>query len=926
MIRLYDKSEASFTTLGLGSLSDAISCIVTEELNGAFELEMTYPIVGSHFSDITLKSIIYTKPNSYDDPQPFRVYSISKPINGIVTINAEHISYDASGYTIRPFEAEGLSDALSKIQNGGVINHPFVLTTDMTSDITMSVTHPYSLRSLLSGSDGSLTKIYGGELKFNKFAIQLLEHRGSDRGFEIRYGKNMTDLEVNQDSTKMYTGVFPYYYTETTETETTTEKYFEEAYIVGSTPLASDWLSLSEGGEPFYPIVEDAPIQIQTEGEYKDKIYCWDLTNQTYYETPNKEPTLTRTVSEQVEKKIYVDLNTSVEAYIVSGSTAFSSGWLTLVEGGNPFNPVEGRVYKIKTAGQYFNTLYQWNGTAYTSYSSDGIIWIDSTITPKKILTLDLSSEFSEEPTPGALKIRTNAYITDNKIGDVTESVDTSFIKLSESSEYASLAQLEKVLLGDTVKVIFIKGGVSKSLLVTATEYDSVTEKYNSISLGDKEESLSDTAICTNDNISALTNDKKYTDYTTVNNLIAKCVTADYIQACNAELSTAQINELTTARIQCSGIIEASIFDIDKVVSSRIVAEDAEISNILKAGSVEIKGKITATSGEIGGCNIIDGVLTVKDIVCNQIITDGLPSSSSVVDTVTTGLFNNVTSLFRTSFNNLLVSGVLSVKGNIEVTSGSISISNSTYGTSFSVDTRGRVTANSLALTGGTISLSGRGTAFSVDANGRVTANSITATGGKIGNWSINDYSLFFNGTASSNNTYCGMYAGNASSSSDYYFNGGSVRLYIGTHAKPNESSFFVTDKGKAVIKNASIMGDLSLGGPIGGTWSAYQPFLSITQSGLFIGSHFNITQSNITITNPGWLFRTADYTDYTQQISSGDLIVYPAYYDQSTDTWKYDENKPVKLASYPTYTSTPSSTSVTPGIMRPTQSEYTIS
>jgi phage-related protein len=37
---LYDKDETEFKTNGLGRLSDAISCIVTEERNGIYELEM----------------------------------------------------------------------------------------------------------------------------------------------------------------------------------------------------------------------------------------------------------------------------------------------------------------------------------------------------------------------------------------------------------------------------------------------------------------------------------------------------------------------------------------------------------------------------------------------------------------------------------------------------------------------------------------------------------------------------------------------------------------------------------------------------------------------------------------------------------------------------------------------------------------------
>lgn len=46
MITLHESTETSFTTNGLGTLSGAITCEVTEERNGEFELEIEYPVTG----------------------------------------------------------------------------------------------------------------------------------------------------------------------------------------------------------------------------------------------------------------------------------------------------------------------------------------------------------------------------------------------------------------------------------------------------------------------------------------------------------------------------------------------------------------------------------------------------------------------------------------------------------------------------------------------------------------------------------------------------------------------------------------------------------------------------------------------------------------------------------------------------------------
>ena len=83
---LYESTETNFTSNGLGRLPDATECIVTEERNGAYELRMMYPIDGLHFSDIQISRFIYAVPADGKGKQPFRIYSISKPLDGIVEI------------------------------------------------------------------------------------------------------------------------------------------------------------------------------------------------------------------------------------------------------------------------------------------------------------------------------------------------------------------------------------------------------------------------------------------------------------------------------------------------------------------------------------------------------------------------------------------------------------------------------------------------------------------------------------------------------------------------------------------------------------------------------------------------------------------------------------------------------------------------
>lgn len=217
MIILYEYTETAFTNNGLGCLNDATSCVVSETLNGEYELEMEYPVNGIHYSDIQLRRIIFAKPNSYDREQPFRIYSISKPIGGLVTVNAEHISYDMSGLPVRgaiEHYAWYVKDVFDHIKNNSVYPCPFTFSSDITEEKkSISLSKPRSVKAFL-GTDEGLLSLFGGEWEFDRYNAILHKERGQNRGVSIEYGKNLTDVTQDEACSEMYTAVYPYYYQE----------------------------------------------------------------------------------------------------------------------------------------------------------------------------------------------------------------------------------------------------------------------------------------------------------------------------------------------------------------------------------------------------------------------------------------------------------------------------------------------------------------------------------------------------------------------------------------------------------------------------------------------------------------------------------------------------------------------------------------
>lgn len=208
---LYEASEVDFITNGLGRLSDVIECNVVEERNGKYELSMKYPLTGVHFEDLEMQRIISAIPSDGKNPQPFSIYYISKPINGICEIKAEHISYRLSLIPVSPFSSTTVSGALLGIEENAEEFCPFTFWTDKTTSAEFSVEQPSSARSLLGGKQGSILDVYGGEYEFDEFTVKLHNSRGINRGVILRYGKNITDIRQEENISSTYTGVMPFW-------------------------------------------------------------------------------------------------------------------------------------------------------------------------------------------------------------------------------------------------------------------------------------------------------------------------------------------------------------------------------------------------------------------------------------------------------------------------------------------------------------------------------------------------------------------------------------------------------------------------------------------------------------------------------------------------------------------------------------------
>lgn len=208
---LFDSDATTYTTQGLGSLKDAVTCKVSEEINGPYELEMTYPVTGRRYASLKNRCIIYCKPGPARAPQPFRIYRITKPLNGIITVYARHISYDLAGIPVDPYTANSALTAMQGLQSHAAVVCPFAFSTTLTDNTDFAVTVPTGIRKVLGDGNASVLGVFGGEFEWDGFTVYLRSRRGQDNGVRIAYGKNLTNIEQDENIANLVTGVIGYW-------------------------------------------------------------------------------------------------------------------------------------------------------------------------------------------------------------------------------------------------------------------------------------------------------------------------------------------------------------------------------------------------------------------------------------------------------------------------------------------------------------------------------------------------------------------------------------------------------------------------------------------------------------------------------------------------------------------------------------------
>lgn len=217
---LYESDEKEFWSKGLGPLSDAEKCTVTEERNGAYTLSMAYPINGAQADKIANNRIIKAD-NAYDLKNQLFVIKTVTPImteTGEISLSvyAEHISYITNDLSIPPeLSLTGTAQqALDQWKDSLIGGDTSGITVDSdvtnTSSTLLTIQNVANARQALGGVEGSILYNWKGEYKFDNLHISLKKQRGTTANTLLSYGRNLLTFEQEQNIAETYTTLYPY--------------------------------------------------------------------------------------------------------------------------------------------------------------------------------------------------------------------------------------------------------------------------------------------------------------------------------------------------------------------------------------------------------------------------------------------------------------------------------------------------------------------------------------------------------------------------------------------------------------------------------------------------------------------------------------------------------------------------------------------
>ena len=202
MIKIFNALSKNFETNGLGAIQP-LKCIETKKmsLNGwSVDVEVL-----AKFKDIIKKDNIVVVDTKEKGPQPFRINN-PKTKHNVISFTADHVVFDLQKYILADARPTDLAAEmfLSHMKDRTDVSCPFNFHSQLTDRHTK-----YFIRKTMLEAMQTTEDLFNAEFDVDQFDITLKAAVGQMSDTKLLYGKNIEDVEIDEDWSQVVTKIMP---------------------------------------------------------------------------------------------------------------------------------------------------------------------------------------------------------------------------------------------------------------------------------------------------------------------------------------------------------------------------------------------------------------------------------------------------------------------------------------------------------------------------------------------------------------------------------------------------------------------------------------------------------------------------------------------------------------------------------------------
>ena len=489
-VRIFSGKSASFDSVG--EKLDAVVCIPHRILNGAYNGTISIPFDSVNSDLFVFGAVVRCSSGKKAGEVQFDLYRLGQPTVQVAiggsykTADLWHISNDLGNPKImsKYLEAQTGQQALTALLTASADEQRFSGTTDITAmnNLRLELMSPQA--GLMNTAGPCFINTWGGETERDNFAFNIWQRLGSDKGYQIELGKNLTGVTETPTGTGYTNRIIPSCKwsamdssvltalkadidvekvannTRADDENTATHQACDIQYDLELVNAAAKRESIYAQAEAQY-LIDGSDAARSVTYTFASNQYDQTVVDAAYNRDRDKTAADARCVEKKAQAQLYADEMKAVADKRFSDLADERKKDVFLPEG-------------------YIDSPNPnvWDNLKHTKYYPCTSIRIGEMNTDTGVIDYpDLESAYN-----AMRSIVANLYTMGADVPGVSVKID--FVNLGDTKECKSVAMLQSldVQLGDTVHCKYY--GRDISLRVCEDYWNSLSDRYESITIG----------------------------------------------------------------------------------------------------------------------------------------------------------------------------------------------------------------------------------------------------------------------------------------------------------------------------------------------------------------------------------------------------------------------------------------------------------